>query len=140
MWKIAGGFFVGLVLLAPAANAQFARQEVIAFESAMMSPEDFLAGKKGTTVTLAGNLRLPNANGKNPVVFLFHGVGGLGGSGSPVHEWSRVLNEVGIGTFAVDSFSGRGVATMAEGAKVSAITRVVDALSLIHISEPTRPY
>lgn len=133
MWKIASGFFVGLVLLAPAANAQFARQEVIAFESAMMSPEDFLAGKKGTTVTLAGNLRLPNANGKNPVVVLFHGVGGLGGSGSPPNEWSRVLNEVGIGTFAVDSFSGRGVATMAEGAKVSAITRVVDAYRALEL-------
>ena len=57
MWKIASGWFVGLVLLAPAANAQFARQEVIAFESAMMPPEDFLADKKGTTVTLAGYLR-----------------------------------------------------------------------------------
>jgi hypothetical protein len=50
MSKIESGFFVGLVLLAPAANAQFARQEVIAFESAMMSPEDFLASKDGTPV------------------------------------------------------------------------------------------
>ena len=99
----------------------------------MMPPEDFLASKKGTTVTLAGYLRLPDANGKNPVVVLFHGVGGLGGAGSPVHEWSRVLNEAGIATFAVDSLSGRGIATMAEGAKVSPITRVVDAYRALEL-------
>jgi hypothetical protein len=43
-----------LGFIGTAAKAQFARQEVIAFESAMMPPEDFLASKKGTTVTLAG--------------------------------------------------------------------------------------
>jgi dienelactone hydrolase len=127
MWKIAVGVCVGVVLLAPTANAQFTRQEVIAFESAMMPVDDFLTGKKGTPVTLAGYLRLPKSNEKNSVVVLFHGVTGLGGEGGPVHEWSRVLNEAGIATFAVDSFSGRGVATLAEGARVSPLTRVVDA-------------
>ena len=78
MWKIAAGFVVGLVLLTPAANAQFTRQEVIAFESAMMPVEDFLNGKKGTPVTLAGYLRLPKRNEKNPAVILFHDGGGLG--------------------------------------------------------------
>jgi hypothetical protein len=62
MWKIAAGFFVAVVLSAPVANAQFTRQEVIAFESAMMSVDDFLAGRKGTPVTLAGYLRLPKSN------------------------------------------------------------------------------
>jgi len=49
MWKIAAGVFVGVVLLAPAANAQFTRQEVIAFATPV---EDFLTGKKGTPVAL----------------------------------------------------------------------------------------
>ena len=118
MWKIASSLFLGLTLLGPVANAQFNRQEVVAFESAMMSPKEFLAGEKGTTVTLAGYLRLPDATKKNPVVILFHGVEGLGGAGGQVQEWSRVLNEAGIGTLTVDSFSGRGVATMADAAKV----------------------
>ena len=78
-------------------------------------------------------VRMARLYGKKPVVVLFHGVGGLGGVGSPVHEWSRVLNEVGIGTFAVDSFSGRGVATLAERAKVSPITRVVDAYRALEL-------
>src|SRR5215831_18473344 len=127
MWKIAAGLFGGLVLLATSANAQFTRQEVIAFESAMMPPQDFLTGEKGTPVTLAGYLRLPKSNEKNPVVVLFHGAGGVGGDGAPVHEWSRVLNEAGIATFAVDSFAGRGVATLADVGRVSPVSRVVDA-------------
>ena len=128
MWKIAASFVVGLVLSTTAANAQFARQEVIAFESATIMPvENFLTGKNGTPVTLAGYLRLPKNDGKNPVVVLFHGAGGLGGEGSPVHDWSRVLNESGIGTFAVDSFTGRGIATLADASKISAVSRVVDA-------------
>ena len=96
MWKITASVFVGMLLLVPTANAQFAfmRQEVIAFESAMMPVDDFLTGKKGTPVTLAGYLRLPKSSEKNSVVVLFHGVGGLGGEGSPAHDWSRVLNRV----------------------------------------------
>src|SRR5882724_5883969 len=118
MWK-AIGVFVGVLVLAPGANAQSARQEVLAFESAAMPIGDFLTGKKGSPVTLAGYLRLPKSDGKNPVVVLFHGGGGLGGDGGPVNTWSRVLNEAGIGTFAVDSFSGRGVATLADAGRVS---------------------
>ncbi len=135
MWKIAASIFVCVVLLASASNAQFTfmRQEVIAFESAMMPVDDFLTGKKGTPVTLAGYLRLPKSSEKNSVVVLFHGIGGLGGEGSPVHDWSRVLNEAGIGTFAVDSFSGRGVATIADGAKVTPITRIVDAYRALEL-------
>ena len=113
MWKFAIGLLIGALLLTPKANAQFARQEVLGFESATMSEGDFLTGKPGTPVTLAGYLRLPKANEKNPVVVLFHGAGGLLGEAGMINEWSRVLNEAGIATFAVDSFAGRGVATLA---------------------------
>src|SRR4029079_2135410 len=59
MWKIAIALFLGVLVLAPEANAQYARQELLAFESATMSLGDFLTGKNGTPVTLAGDLRLP---------------------------------------------------------------------------------
>ena len=135
MWKVAAGVLVGVVLLTPRANAQstFTRQEVLSFESEMMPIDDFLAGKKGSPVTLAGYLRLPKSDGKNSVVVLFHGVGGLGGEGGPVNDWSRVLNEAGIGTFAVDSFSGRGVATIAQGGQVHPVSRVVDAYRALEL-------
>jgi dienelactone hydrolase len=135
MWKVATSIFVSLIFLSPIANAQyiFARQEVLAFESAKMPLNDFLTGKKGETVSLAGYLRLPKSDGKNPVVILFHDAAGVGGEGSAVNDWSRVLNEAGIGTFVVDSFSARGVATLADAGKVSPTTRVVDAYRALEL-------
>ncbi len=133
MWKIAIRLLIGMLLSATGANAQFTRQEVLAFESAMMPIDDFLTGKKGTPVTLSGYLRLPKSNEKNSVVVLFHGAGGLGGAGGPVHDWSRVLNEAGIGTFAVDSFSGRGIATLADAGRVHPVSRVVDAYRALEL-------
>ncbi|MGA3403872.1 MAG: dienelactone hydrolase family protein [Acetobacteraceae bacterium] len=125
--------FIGVLLLAPDANAQFARQEVLGFTSETMSEGDFLTGKAGTSVILAGYLRLPKANEKNPVVVLFHGAGGLLGDNGMVNEWSRIFNEAGIATFVVDSYSGRGVATLADVTRVSAITRVVDAFRALDL-------
>src|SRR5580765_4336770 len=135
MWKIVTTVFVSLVLLIPVANAQFTftRQEVLVFESANTPINDFLAGKKGEPVTLAGYLRLPKSDGKNPVVVLFHGAGGVGGEGGPVNDWARVLNEAGIATFTVDSFSGRGIATLADAGRVSPTSRVVDAYRALEL-------
>lgn len=115
------------------ANAQFTRHEVIAFESASMPAGDFLGGKKGTPVSLGGVLRLPKVSGKNPAVILLHAAGGLGGASGAVHEWARVLNEAGIATFAVDSYSGRGVASLADGARVSSLTRVADTYRALDV-------
>jgi len=134
MWKQASSVFLFLTLLASVANAQFvfARQEVLSFESLMMPAKDFLAGNKGEPVTLAGYLRLPKSDGRSPVVILFHGAGGVGGEGSPVNDWSRVLNGAGIATFAVDSFSGRGVAGRNLG-RVSPVSRVADAYRALEL-------
>ena len=66
MWKTSIALFIAVLILASGANAQYARQELLAFESATMSVSDFLTGKKGTPVTLAGDLRLPKANGNCP--------------------------------------------------------------------------
>src|ERR1051325_4244398 len=132
MWNIAI-LFVAAFLLAPGANAQYTRQEVIAFESASMPINDFLNGKKGTPVMIAGDLRLPKNNEKNPVAALFDGAGGVGGEGGPVSDWSRVLNEAGIATFAVDSFSGRGIASLADAGRVHPVSRVVDAYRALEL-------
>ena len=133
-WNIAIGIFVGAVLFATAANAQlFTRQEVLAFESATMPVGDFLTGKKGTPIMLAGYLRLPKSDEKNSVVVLFHDSAGLGGENNSLNDWSRVLNEAGIATFAVDSFSARGVATLADAGRVSPVSRVVDAYRALEL-------
>ena len=100
---------LGMLLFATPAEAQFARQEVHPFQSADTPAADFLAGKKGAPITLAGYLRAPKARGKQPTVVLLHGAGGVGAYNGPVGEWSRVLNEAGYAVFIVDSWSGRGL-------------------------------
>jgi dienelactone hydrolase len=85
-----------------------ARIELRAFQSLTLTDQQFLTGdKNGSQVTIAGELRLPQGNsGRVPVVIVLHGAGGLG----PSNElWSRVLNEIGIATFSVDTNSGRNL-------------------------------
>jgi dienelactone hydrolase len=133
MWKIATGLFMGVLLLAPQANAQYAREELLTFESATMSGGDFLTGKKGTPVTLAGDLRLPKANEKNPVVILLHSGAGLGGATDAVADWVRILNEAGIATFTVDSFTARGILSLADAGRLNSLVRVVDAYRALEL-------
>jgi hypothetical protein len=58
-WLLLAALSVAMALAQPPAHAQFARQGFIAFQSARMSRADFLNGKKGEPITLAGHLRLP---------------------------------------------------------------------------------
>jgi dienelactone hydrolase len=84
------------------------RVELRAFQSLTLTDQQFLTGdKNGPPVTITGELRLPQgAEGRVPVVIILHGAGGLG----PSNElWSRVLNQMGVATFAIDSHSGRGL-------------------------------
>jgi dienelactone hydrolase len=119
-----------LALFAGPAQAQVARSEFWPVESITLKDSDFLAGRDATKpVLIAGELRLPKpGDAKLPAVVLLHGSGGLGGAGSPVDEWSRELNTLGIATFALDSFSGRGIrATTADQAQLGRLNMVVDA-------------
>jgi len=100
---------------------------MLPFESTNVSASDFLQGKKGTPVMIAGHLRLPKMEGKQPVVVLMHGAPAVGGSEAQVDTWARALNEAGIGAFVVDSFSGRGVNSFADLGKISPLVRVADA-------------
>jgi dienelactone hydrolase len=133
MRKIAIAVFIGVLLLTPEANAQYAREELLTFESATMSVSDFLTGKQGTPVTLAGDLRLPKANEKNPVVILLHSGAGLGGATDAVADWVRILNEAGIATFTIDSFTPRGILSLADVGRLNSLVRVVDAYRALEL-------
>src|SRR5713226_9222295 len=101
---------VAVLLLAPpcASYGQVARMEVIPFESVTLTDEEFLAGREdGKPVTVAGELRLPRAGTERfPLVILLHGSGGIAGL---VVEWERDLLAMGVATFVIDSFTGRGI-------------------------------
>ena len=97
------------VALAEDANTDIAaRIELRSFQSLTLTDQQFLTGdKNGTPVTITGELRLPQHNtGRVPVVIMLHGAGGLVASNE---VWSRVLNSIGVATFAIDSHSGRGL-------------------------------
>ena len=110
--SIALTFF--LTLLASISLAQSAppkdiaaRVELHAFASLTLSDQQFLTGdRNGKPVTLTGQLRIAQGTGKLPLVILMHGSGGLGPN---VEAWTKELNSIGISTFAIDGFTGRGL-------------------------------
>ncbi|WP_244135230.1 MULTISPECIES: dienelactone hydrolase family protein [unclassified Burkholderia] len=88
--------------------AQVARMEVIPFQSTTMPDEEFLSGyDSGKPVTVAGELRLPRGGSDRfPAVILLHGSGGVSGY---VTDWEQEFLAMGVATFVIDSYSGRGI-------------------------------
>jgi len=124
-----------LSLISEKAHAQVAREAFYSIPSETMSAADFLTGKKGTPVALAGQLRLAKTGpAKQPAVVLLHSGSGPIAEGAPYEEWPRVLNEVGIATFAVDSYAGRGLVNYpADPGKISFLIRIVDAFRALEV-------
>jgi dienelactone hydrolase len=83
------------------------RVELHAIPTLWISDQQFLTGDdKGKQVTVAGELRIAQGQGKTPLVILMHGSGGIGPN---VPFWVRELNGMGISTFTIDGISGRGL-------------------------------
>src|SRR5262245_31494939 len=124
-----------LSLICEKADAQVAREAFYSIPSETMSAVDFLTGKKGMPVALAGQLRFAKTGpAKQPVVILLHSASGPITEGAPYEEWPRVLNELGIATFAVDSYAGRGLVNYpADPGKISFLTRIIDAYHALEV-------
>jgi dienelactone hydrolase len=124
-----------LSLICEKAEAQVAREAFYSIPSETVSAADFLTGKKGTPVALAGQLRFAKTgSARQPVVILLHSASGPITDGAPYEEWPRVLNELGIATFAVDSYAGRGLVNYpADPGKISFLTRIIDAYRALEV-------
>src|SRR5713101_47468 len=100
---------IGLAALAatPAA-AQTMRLELYPVQTVTLTGEQFLTGAKdGKPATVSGELRIPRlGTDRLPAVVLVHGSGGVSGY---VDDWSQQLNSIGVATFILDSFTGRGL-------------------------------
>jgi len=106
----------------------------IAFATTTLKDRQFLRGERqGSLATIWGDLRLPpQATGRVPVVILVHGTVGLG---AREERWADEFNTLGVATFALDSFRGRGLAPPFEsGGLPSPLAMIVDvyrALALL---------
>ena len=84
-----------------------ARTELHLIDTLTLSDTQFLRGDaNGKPTTTSGQLRLAKSSGRLPVVVLQHGSGGMAPN---VEMWTRELNKIGISTFALDGFTGRGL-------------------------------
>ena len=80
---------------------------VDAIETLTLSDTQFLKGDtNGKATTTSGEFRIAAGSGRLPVVVLQHGSGGLGAN---IEMWERELNAIGVSTFALDGFTGRGL-------------------------------
>ena len=115
-WRVAATaaiFCTGVLFFCAETSAQSmpkdvaARTEIYAIPSLTISDQQFLTGDaNGKEVTVAGEFRIAQGSGKLPVVVLMHGSSGVGAGMDP---WVRHFNAMGISTFVIDGFSGRGL-------------------------------
>ncbi len=128
-------FAIALALLPTLSLAQIARVEVYPIQSVTMSDQDFLNGRKdGKPVLLAGALRIPRpGTDKLPAVVLLHGSGGVG---TNVVDWENELNAMGVATFVLDAFTGRGIVqTSTDQASLGRLAMTYDAYRALEVLE-----
>jgi dienelactone hydrolase len=114
-----------MVLLVQAAGAQAARIELHSIQTLTLSDQQFLTGDgNAPPATLGGELRIAQGSGRLPVVVLMHGSGGVGPN---VDFWANELNGIGISTFVIDGFTGRGlVAVNTDQARLGRLNFILD--------------
>jgi dienelactone hydrolase len=126
--------FAGLLWLCGlSAQAQWAaapsvpsRIEVHALQTQTLTGDAFLKGSdKGQSHLLGAELRLPQGQKtKFPAVVLIHGSGGISGS---MDLWVHALNQAGVATLVVDTFSGRGItSTVQDQTLLHSLAMMVD--------------
>src|SRR6202008_2618853 len=91
----------------PMSQEMAARTELHSIDTLTLSDAQFLGGDANAkATTTAGQLRIARGSGRLPLVVLQHGSGGMAGN---VEMWERELNAIGVSTFALDGFTGRGL-------------------------------
>jgi dienelactone hydrolase len=105
---------------------QTARIEIHSFETITLTDKEFLTGGQGgTPARIGAELRLPAGASRVPAAILLHGSAGIGAN---VDRWAAELNEMGVGAFLVDSFTGRGIVqTITDQSLLGSLAMILDA-------------
>jgi len=78
----------------------------IEFKTLTLTSDQLLAGSTaGPDVLISGYLSFPKNRDRVPAIIISHGAGGIS---STEAGWADELRSMGVATFLVDSFSGRG--------------------------------
>ena len=123
----------------PVATLADGRTGTIAFEALTpKSSRDLVLQKLTEKSVIAGVLTLPESanamgapNARVPAMVVVHGSSGVLQNG---WEWAKRLNELGIATFVIDNFTGRGVAEVAtDQSRLSPSADVAGALAALSL-------
>lgn len=97
---------------------------------------DFI-GDDGDAVTLTGQLRFPGWEEHLPAVILLHGSNGV--TSVSAYRWGELLNRMGIATFRLDSFGGRGIDQVeTDQSRLSSFAQFYDTYRAVECSRLTR--
>lgn len=87
-----------------------------------------------TELKVWGDLSFPSkvsATDKVPVIVLMHGSGGLGPA---ISQWVDAFNDIGVATFAVNSFAPRGIKSMVDDQTLlSTAANLMDAFEALQV-------
>ena len=108
------------------------RVGTIAFRTVTVAPRQAPLGERGDATVITGELALPpDAAGSLPAVVLIHGAGGVQ---DYHHLWARELRAIGLATFIVDSFAGRGIGRIVENLEaINVGSRILDAFRALEM-------
>lgn len=109
-----------------------ARIEAIPVQTLTVSDEQFLKGDAyGRPTTIAGVLRVAQGTGRLPLVIFAAGSGGFAPN---TDLWDRQFEAMGISTFAMDSFAGRGiVSTVIDQSQLGRLNMIIDVYRSIAV-------
>jgi hypothetical protein len=123
----------------PVATLADGRTGTIAFEALTPKNSRELVNRKTTEKSvIAGVLTLPEAanaagapNAKVPAMVVVHGSSGVLQND---RDWAKRLNDMGVATFIIDNFTGRGVKeTATDRSRLSASADTAGALAALRI-------
>jgi hypothetical protein len=116
----------------PALNQIAQRVEIYPIPTLTLSDQQFPTGDAaGTPVTISGEFRIAQGQGKLPVVVLMHGSGSVGPN---IEPWTQRLNGMGISTFVIDGFTGCGlVSTSTDQARLGRLNFILDIYRTLDI-------
>lgn len=115
-------------------KSKFPPDEKLNVPSLTLTEEQFLKGDtaNGVPITLMGELRFPNWNERLPAVVLLHGLSG--NKSTQGARWAAFLNGMGIATFRLDGFGGRGIENlMTDQSQLSFLAQFYDTYRAVDV-------